>query len=107
MVNTPDGSPEALLSEVTDGAFVCDLTRTPVPDGVAAMAGLEARIDDALGLARTQGFEKVWFRFDLAVPGGGPTLFAPVGKALRARLAAGALLRVMPASTGGWIARLT
>jgi hypothetical protein len=77
-----------------------------VPADVVAMAQLEAQLDNAINKARAQGFDKVWFKFGLATAGSGQTLFAPVGKALRARLAGGMLLRVMPASSGGWIVRL-
>lgn len=106
MVNATDGSPETLLSEVTDGAFLVDLAGIVVPDSVEAMAALEKLLDEGLASAGSQGFEKVWFSFPLAVPGQGQTLFAPVGKALRARLSANKLVRVMPASAGGWLVRL-
>jgi hypothetical protein len=106
MVNATDGSPETLLSEVTDGAFPVDLAGIAVPDSVEAMAALEKLLDEGLASARSQGFEKVWFSFPLAVPGQGQTLFAPVGKALRARLSANKVVRVMPASAGGWLVRL-
>jgi hypothetical protein len=106
MVNTTDGSPEALLSEVTEGAYLCDLSELAVPSDVVAVAQLEAQLDSAITTARAQGFNKVWFKFGLATAGSGQTLFAPVGKALRARLAGGVLLRAMPASSGGWIVRL-
>jgi hypothetical protein len=106
MVNVTGGEPEALLSENMAGAFVVDLSDLAQPESVAAMAALEARIDAGVTQARAGGFARVWYRFPLASPGAGQTLFAPVGKALRARLSAGALVRAMPAATGGWIARL-
>ncbi len=48
---------------------------------------------------------KIWFKFDLA-NGDGPTLFAPIGNLLRDELKSGRIIRAMPASKGGWIARI-
>jgi hypothetical protein len=69
---------------------------------VEALALVEA------ALARHAGAEeaRVLFAFDPATPGGGETLFLPVGRRLKTAIAEGVAVRAMPAAGGGWIVRL-
>lgn len=70
-------------------------------DGIGA---IEAISIVELALKNTKA-TKIHFKFALA-DGSGPTLFAPIGNLLRAKLKEGKLVRVMPAAGGGWIARI-
>lgn len=76
-------------------------------DEIIDLQGLSAEMacQKALNSIAETKISKIWFRFDLA-DGGGPTLFAPIGKLLREELKAARIIRAMPASKGGWIVRL-
>lgn len=93
------GDPEALLATNQDVDHTVDLS------GLGAVEAL-ARVEAALADASSSGMARVWFRFARAVPGGGETLFQPVGRLLRSAIADGRLVRAMPAADGGWIARV-
>lgn len=93
------GDPEALLATNQDVDQTVDLA------GLGAVEAL-ARVEAELAAARSGGVARIWFRFARAVPGGGETLFQPVGRLLRAAIADGRLVRAMPAADGGWIARV-
>ncbi len=93
------GDPEALLATNQDVDHTVDLT------GLGAVEAL-ARVEAELADAARSGAGRIWFRFARAVPGGGETLFQPVGRLLRAAIADGRLVRAMPAADGGWIARV-
>jgi Mor family transcriptional regulator len=69
---------------------------------VEALAIVEAAMIDK----RAKDEVRLWFKFAHAVPGGGETLFQPVGKGLRDAIKAGRAVRAMPAKDGGWIVRL-
>jgi DNA-nicking Smr family endonuclease len=77
---------------------------------------------DLTGMARTDALEKLAYdlaearraranrvlvRITPATPGGGETLFLPVGRYLRDEVANGRAVRAMPAMNGaGWVVRL-
>ncbi len=73
--------------------------------GLAAGAALDW-LAAALGAHRAVGRGRVLVRFEPARPGGGETLFQPVGRFLRAEIAAGRAIRAMPTAEGMWIVRL-
>lgn len=93
------GDPEALLATNQDVDHTVDLA------GLGAVEAL-ARVEAELAAAATTGAARIWFRFAKAVPGGGETLFQPVGRLLRSAIADGRIIRAMPAADGGWIARV-
>jgi hypothetical protein len=96
----PDGSPEALLSSNLDVDMTVDLSGYGPVEALAAVEG-------ALTQARASGAARIWFQFPRADGSGAPTLFQPVGRALKAAIAGGRVVRAMPGIEGGWIARVT
>jgi hypothetical protein len=90
---------DALTSENMDVAHVFDLSgKGPVE----ALAIVEAAITENRG----QEEVRLWFSFPAPTPGGGETLFQPVGRRLRDAIKSGVAVRAMPAQRGGWIVRL-
>jgi hypothetical protein len=90
---------DALSSDNMDVAHIFDLSgKGPVE----ALAIVEAAIVDQ----RAKDEVKLWFSFPPPVPGGGETLFQPVGRRLRDAIKNGQAVRAMPAQGGGWIVRL-
>ena len=90
---------DALSSENMDVNHIFDLAgKGPVE----ALAIVEA----AIAQHRSDEEVKLWFSFPAPVPGGGETLFQPVGRRLRDAIKAGQAVRAMPAQAGGWIVRL-
>ncbi len=73
--------------------------------GLAAGAALD-KLAAALGVHRAVGRGRILVRFEPARPGGGETLFQPVGRFLRTEIAAGRAIRAMPTADGLWIVRL-
>ena len=63
-------------------------------------------VEDAIKSAKTNNLSKIWFSFGLAQADGKQTLFQPIGKLLREKLKSGEIIRAMPSSNGGWIARI-
>lgn len=60
-----------------------------------------------LAEARRDGASRVLVRITPATPGGGETLFLPVGRYLRDEVGSGRAVRAMPAMNGaGWVVRL-
>jgi hypothetical protein len=95
----PDGGPEALLSSNLDVDLTVELS------GYGPLEALAA-VEAALATARQRGAARIWFRFPKADGSGTPTLFQPVGRALKSAIADGRLVRAMPGIDGGWIARV-
>jgi hypothetical protein len=90
---------DALSSDNMDVAHIFDLSgKGPVQ----ALAIVEAAMIDQRGKDEV----KLWFSFPPPVPGGGETLFQPVGRRLRDAIKNGEAVRAMPAQAGGWIVRL-
>lgn len=90
---------DALSSDNMDVGHIFDLTgKGPVE----ALAIVEAAIHDH----RAKDEVKLWFSFPPPIPGGGETLFQPVGRRLRDAIKNGEAVRAMPAQGGGWIVRL-
>lgn len=91
---------DALTSENMDVAHIIDLTgKGPVE----ALAIIETSINEA----RSNHEVRLWFSFPAPTPGGGETLFQPVGRTLRDAIKTGVAVRAMPAQAGGWIVRLS
>lgn len=74
--------------------------------GLGVVEGL-ARVEEALLALRGPEERRVLFAFPPPSPGGGETLFLPVGRRLWDAVRRGEAVRAMPAEGGGWIARLT
>jgi hypothetical protein len=65
------------------------------------------RLAESVGLHRALGTQKLTILFDKASATSGETLFQPIGRFLKAELAAGRIVRAMPAlEGGGWVVRL-
>jgi hypothetical protein len=90
---------DALSTENMDVAQIFDLS------GLGAVEAL-AIVEDAMVRMRTKEEVRLWFSFPGPVPGGGETLFQPVGRRLRDAIKSGQAVRAMPAQGGGWIVRL-
>ncbi|GBF57591.1 hypothetical protein PbB2_01259 [Candidatus Phycosocius bacilliformis] len=82
-----------------------DVSATIDLNGKGAVEAL-ALVEAALQEHRSTDEVRLWFRFDPPRPGGGETLFQPVGRRLREGIAQGILVRAMPTQAGGWIVRL-
>jgi|GEM_PF-806473 len=66
-----------------------------------------ARLAESLSLHGALGTQKLTILFGKASPTSGETLFQPIGRFLKAELAAGRIVRAMPAlEGGGWVVRL-
>jgi hypothetical protein len=91
---------DALSSENLDVAQIFDL------EGLGAVEAL-AIVEAALVDMRQKEEVRLWFSFPPPVPGGGETLFQPVGRRLRDAIKSGQAVRAMPAQRGGWIVRLS
>jgi hypothetical protein len=90
---------DALTTENMDVAQIFDLTgKGPVE----ALAIVESALRDQV----TYEEVRLWFSFPPPMPGGGETLFQPVGRRLRDAIKSGDAVRAMPAHGGGWIVRL-
>ncbi|WP_157893685.1 hypothetical protein [Aquidulcibacter paucihalophilus] len=89
----------ALSTENFDVSQVFDLNGK---GAIEALALVEAALQDH----RREEEVKLWFKFDPPTPGGGETLFQPVGRRLRDAIKYGQAVRAMPAQGGGWIVRL-
>ncbi len=89
----------ALSTQNLDVSQVFDLNGK---GAVEALAIIEATLQEQ----RRDEEVKLWFRFDPPKPGGGETLFQPVGRRLRDAIKHGHAVRAMPAQGGGWIVRL-
>jgi hypothetical protein len=95
----PDDA-NALSTENLDVSQVFDLNGK---GAVEALALIEAAILAHRGAEET----RLWFKFSPPTPGGGETLFQPVGRRLRDAIKHGEAVRAMPAHAGGWIVRLS
>jgi hypothetical protein len=91
---------DALSSDNLDVAQIFDLT------GLGSVEAL-AIVEGALADMRGNDEVRLWFSFPPPVPGGGETLFQPVGRRLRDAIKSGQAVRAMPAQGGGWIVRLS
>ena len=70
-------------------------------DEATAIETANRAIDEGI----KNNISKIWFQFSMGNNDGKKTLFHPVGNALKARLSNKEILRLMPSSVGGWIAR--
>lgn len=103
LINLPFFEPDdanALSTENLDVSQVFDLNGK---GAVEALALVEAALHDQ----RRDEEVRLWFRFDPPTPGGGETLFQPVGRRLRDAIKHGHAVRAMPAQGGGWVVRLS
>jgi hypothetical protein len=91
---------DALTSENMDVNHVFDLAGKGPVEALAI-------VEVAMGEHRSEEEVKLWFSFPPPVPGGGETLFQPVGRRLRDAIKTGQAVRAMPAHGGGWIVRLS
>lgn len=73
--------------------------------GLAAAPALE-KLAALLAVHRSLARTRILVKFTPAAPGGGETLFQPVGRFLRSEIAAGRAVRAMPTKDGQWIVRL-
>jgi hypothetical protein len=91
---------DALSSENLDVSQIFDLS------GLGAVEAL-AIVAKAMTDMRGKEEVRLLFSFPQPVPGGGETLFQPVGRRLRDAIKSGLAVRAMPAQGGGWIVRLS
>jgi hypothetical protein len=94
----PDDA-NALSTENLDVSQIIDLNGKGPVEALALVEG-------ALHSKREDEEVRLWFKFDPPTPGGGETLFQPVGRRLRDAVKHRQAVRAMPAQGGGWIVRL-
>ena len=100
MVNdVSDSDGMGLLSENHQVDLIINIENMDIDQASAA-------VNDAIHSARANKLAKIWFSFGLAQADGKQTLFQPIGKLLREKLKSGEIIRAMPSSNGGWIARI-
>lgn len=96
-----DENARALQTENLDVDAEIDLT------GLARTAALEKLAYELAEARRDLAAARILVRITPATPGGGETLFLPVGRYLRDEVGSGRAVRAMPAMNGaGWVIRL-
>ena len=99
MINNEDVDALGLLSQNLDVDLVINLKDMGVIEAIA-------EVNSAIESMRAANKSKILFSFPLANNDGNPTLFQPVGQTLKEAIKQGKIIRAMPASGGGWIARI-